>query len=493
MRQSIRGVWDLLHKRNTNRRDTLRARPTVRPSLEALEDRLTPTTNTILASGVISGFVLAGEGGSGLPGVGVSLTGSTTTGRTVNVAAVTDGAGGYLFNNLLPGTYSLSRGANPSGFVGGNVTQSNVTLSQGQVVTGDNLTVGGLTAPRVSLAFFVSGAIPPQLPLPTPGVAVAQGFSLDNAANPLTPVSVAVGSTNFVDLSANFFDPDTTDTTVTFNTSQGSFNVELFDKDAPQTVTNFLDYIMSGDYTNDLFHRMSNLGQTTAMNPPITPYQILQAGGFTVGTDTATPPNVTGITALSTFQPIQNEFSNAHQNAAGTLAMARTSDPNSATSQFFFNLTDNSSALNSSNGGGFAVFGQVTDATGMTALQNFTTHYTATDISTATTNSALVTTPLLNGFTPTSTPTLGATINDLAVINSITVPNAPTGHLTYKIVGNSNPNAVQVVLGQNVANSTFSANQLQLHAVGAGTSIITIQVQDNRGEAVNVQFAISAS
>jgi cyclophilin family peptidyl-prolyl cis-trans isomerase len=490
MLQSISRARDILHKRPHKSSSGFGGRQYVRPHLESLEDRVTPSATLTFATAVIDGAVLSSQGGAALPGVNVILTGDTTTGRTIDITTTTDANGNYSFNGVLPGTYSLARSADPSGFVGGSLTgPTNFTVAQGQTVSSNNLYVGGLAAGGVSLAFFVSGpsALSPVLP-PAGGGSVA-GYSLDQA-NPLTGTAVSVGSTNYVDLSSNFYDPDTTDTIVTFNTSQGSFEVELLDTSAPETVTNFLDYIDSGAYQNDLFHRIANLSTGNTGTP-----QILQAGGFSVESDTATPANVTGLPALTTvFQPISSEYSAAHPNAPGTIAMALSSGPDSATNEFYFNLTDNSSTLGPENSSGpFTVFGQVVNSTGTTVLQSIATNYTPTDVSSATSNSAFTSLPLVNGFTPGSTPTLGATVNDLAIINSITVTTPSKGHLSYAIVGNSNPAAVTATLGSNTLNSTFSANQLQLVANAAGSAVITLQITDASGEVVNQAFTVTAS
>jgi cyclophilin family peptidyl-prolyl cis-trans isomerase len=491
MRRSIRGVWDRLQNRKPAPRGNSHAR-SVRPRLESLEDRLTPTTQ-VFANGVLTGLVTAPGGTVGLPGIGVTLTGTTTTGRTIDVNATTNAAGQYTFTDMLPGTYSVTRGGTPDFFTtGGQTLLSNIVIPQGGVSNGNNLSVGGLNASHVSLALFLSGPSAAHTSLPAGGGGTAAAFTLDLAGNPISNTGVAKGATSFVDLASNFFDPDTTNTTVTFNTTLGTFNVNLLDTSAPETVTNFLNYIQAGDYNNGLFHRLSNLAQTTAMNPVLTPNQVLQAGGFQVTTDTSTPANVTAITTTPGFQPISNEFSAANPNVAGTLAMARGSSPNSATSQFFFNLSDNSSALGGSNGGGFAVFGSI-DPTKLSLLQGLiqNTTYTPTDVSTATSNTALVTVPLKNGFTPANNFPTGATVNDLLVINSVTVPTAPTGHLSYSILSNSNQSVATVTLGANTTTSNFSANQLKIVAGQAGSTVITLQIQDNRGETVTKQFTIT--
>jgi cyclophilin family peptidyl-prolyl cis-trans isomerase len=468
-----------------------------------LENRLTPTAS-ISASGFLSGQIFLGSNNFtfSLPGVTVDLTGTSTSGRAINVTTTTDANGAFSFAQVLPGTYQVSRLA-PTGFVGGGLSSiSNVSVAQNQVIGGLNLTVAGLPQSEVSLAFFLGSFLAthqlPQLSLPTPGSGAGLGFTLDTA-NPLTNQALSLGATSFLDLSGNFIDPDTTNgTVVTFNTSQGSFNVKLFDKDAPQTVTNFLDNIQAGDYTKDVFHRLSNLSQTSPMNPPPTPFQVLQGGGFTATADAAN--NVTGFTALTTFQPIANESNDAlHPNALGTLAMARGSSSNSATSQFFFNLTDNSQSLGNSAGNGFTVFGAIVDSSGSTALNNFTTNYTPTDLTTKASipsniGSNFFATPLLKGFTPASNFPTGATTSDLALVNSVTVTQPPTGHLTYSILGNSNPAVVTATLGSNTLGSTISANQLKLVAGSTpGSSVITLKITDIRGESVVKQFTVTVA
>lgn len=116
--------------------------------------------------------------------------------------------------------------------------------------------------------------------------------------------------------------------------------MELFETQTPVTTANFLKYIDNGAYTNGIFHRS------------IRDF-VIQGGGFRLvnGTDG------TSLTAVSTFAPIINEFKIS--NTRGTVAMAKLPDnPNSATSQWFINLADNSSNLDNQNGG-FTVFGRI--------------------------------------------------------------------------------------------------------------------------------------
>ena len=106
-------------------------------------------------------------------------------------------------------------------------------------------------------------------------------------------------------------------TQVEFETSKGNFTVELYPEKAPATVANFLQYVKDGYYKKTIFHRVIN-------------NFMIQGGGFE--RDLFEKP---------TSAPIQNEAGNGLKNKVGTIAMARTQDPNSATSQFFINLKDN--------------------------------------------------------------------------------------------------------------------------------------------------------
>jgi cyclophilin family peptidyl-prolyl cis-trans isomerase len=123
----------------------------------------------------------------------------------------------------------------------------------------------------------------------------------------------------------------------TIETSKGSIEVELDAAKAPASVANFVSYAKKGHYDGTIFHR-------------VIPNFMIQGGGFTA--DMQQKP---------TDAPIKNEGNNGLKNARGTLAMARTRDPNSATSQFFINVKDNSFLdYPGADGYGYAVFGKVT-------------------------------------------------------------------------------------------------------------------------------------
>jgi len=134
--------------------------------------------------------------------------------------------------------------------------------------------------------------------------------------------------------------------TVKIETSKGDLVLELYPDKAPKTVENFLAYVKDGFFEGTIFHR-------------IIPNFMIQGGGFTE--DMQEKPNK---------DPIENEADNGLKNEVGTLAMARTSDPHSATSQFFINVKDND-FLNFSGqtqqGWGYCVFGKITE--GMDVVQ----------------------------------------------------------------------------------------------------------------------------
>jgi peptidyl-prolyl cis-trans isomerase B (cyclophilin B) len=127
---------------------------------------------------------------------------------------------------------------------------------------------------------------------------------------------------------------------VLLNTSLGDVTLELDAAKAPVSTGNFLAYVTSGHFDGTIFHR-------------VIPGFMIQGGGFTA--DMAQRP---------TESPIANEANNSVKNDRGTVAMARTSDPHSASSQFFINLKDNvflNHTAETPQGWGYAVFGKVVD------------------------------------------------------------------------------------------------------------------------------------
>ena len=127
---------------------------------------------------------------------------------------------------------------------------------------------------------------------------------------------------------------------VTFKTNYGVIKLSLMANKAPKTVENFLSYAKEGYYDNTIFHRVIN-------------GFMVQGGGFEAGME-----------QKPTKDPVENEANNGVQNTTGTVAMARTNEPHSATSQFFINVADND-FLNfkseSPQGWGYCVFAEVVE------------------------------------------------------------------------------------------------------------------------------------
>ena len=134
---------------------------------------------------------------------------------------------------------------------------------------------------------------------------------------------------------------------ITFTTNMGSFSIELDFENAPLTAANFLQYARDDFYTGTIFHRVIN-------------GFMVQGGGMNAD-----------MSQKAGRDPIENEADNGLKNEIGTLAMARTGDPHSASSQFFVNVADNSFLNHSGKnmqGWGYAVFGKVVD--GMEVIES---------------------------------------------------------------------------------------------------------------------------
>ncbi|MDH3343250.1 MAG: peptidylprolyl isomerase [Gammaproteobacteria bacterium] len=128
--------------------------------------------------------------------------------------------------------------------------------------------------------------------------------------------------------------------TVILETSKGNITIELNDEKAPATVANFMKYVEDEFYNGTIFHR-------------VIPNFMIQGGGF-----------MPGMVQKMTENPVDNEANNGLSNVRGSIAMARTNDPHSATAQFFINHKDNGfldHTAPTGQGWGYCVFGMVTD------------------------------------------------------------------------------------------------------------------------------------
>ncbi len=198
-------------------------------------------------------------------------------------------------------------------------------------------------------------------------------------------------------------------TVARMKTSLGVVDIQLFDSAAPLTVANFLNYVNSGVYNRSFIHRS-------------VPGFVIQGGAIAL-----TGTNNT-LTTIVTNPPVTNEFSPSRPNVRGTIAMAKVSDdPNSATSQWFFNLGDNSATLDARNNGGFTVFGQVigkgmsvVDAIGALPLLSASTQYDA----------IVAAMPFFSSFKelPLAAPVTGPTLTtkNLVIINSVSSNKSST-------------------------------------------------------------------
>ncbi|MDA1315776.1 MAG: peptidylprolyl isomerase [Acidobacteria bacterium] len=143
---------------------------------------------------------------------------------------------------------------------------------------------------------------------------------------------------------------------VELDTSKGAIKIELLLDKAPETVNNFLKYVDEGHYDGTIFHR-------------VIPNFMVQGGGFDEK-----------FSEKSSHPPVKNEADNGVSNMRGTVAMARTSDPHSASAQFFVNVADTNTFLDhsgkTSQGWGYCVFGQVIE--GMDAVDSIRNVKTAT-------------------------------------------------------------------------------------------------------------------
>ncbi len=478
MRWLASKLRNFLPHRNSPR--TARKPSRARLYLEQLEDRAVPAAN---ASGTITGFAfidangnaLRDAGETALPGVPVTLTGGAP-GHEANVTVNTDATGAYTFTNVLPGTYQLSAGP-AQGVDGGSPafggtpgpqgtdTVSGVTVGGGQTVHQD-LGFLGLAADVISLRDFLTTTTDADLPFAPPGSGTGQAGPRANSApfvkTPLADVTVPVNTADkIIDLAANFSDPDITDTTVTFTTSAGPINVELFDLKAPQTVANFLDYVRSGAYNNSIFHRLVS-------------GFVIQGGGFTFDAKTQSLP------AIAQNPAVANEFGTS--NTIGTIAMAKLgNDPNSATNQFFFNLGDNSGNLDKQNSG-FTVFGKIVSPADQSVI-NTLASATITDQSNGDPNSPFNSIPL-NNYTGKNFPK-DTTAANYDLVQSVAIAQQNEA-LTYSVVSNSNPKVVTATISNERLTLHYPPNQ-------TGTATITVRATDKLGATVDATFKVTVT
>ena len=290
---------------------------------------------------------------------------------------------------------------------------------------------------------------------------------------PLNDFTVVPNTTDTrIDLFTNFDDPSTSGLIARFdlyNTNLGGGTTELllFDQPgvgAPITVQNFIGYVERNDYLDSIIHRS-------------VPGFIIQGGGFAIdGIGTATGNGLLETVTVITGPAIQNEFSLDRSNLRGTIAMAKIGgDPDSATSQWFFNLADNSTNLDNQNGG-FTVFGQTLSEADLAPLDAIAAlpRFNATQVFG---QSAFGTMPL--NLTDSNELTSD---NQLVRYEDIIVFSRP--ELTFTILNNSNPTLVNASIEEGELILDYSNNQV-------GTAEITIQATTLLGESTQDTFVVT--
>ena len=305
--------------------------------------------------------------------------------------------------------------------------------------------------------------------------------------NPISDLEVITNAENTIfDLFNNFDDPFTTGLVASFQLFDDSFpnegvtEVLLFDQageGTPLTVENFTNYVEDGDYENSIIHRSVE-------------DFVIQGGGFIVeGVAEALAANdpPSAVSDVPTDDPIPNEFSPERSNVQGTIAMAKLgNDPDSATSQWFFNLGDNSANLDDQNGG-FTVFGEVLSDEDFEVVEAIAqvpvfdddgiNEQTGESQQSLFGRSAFGQLPLkLDQDNPTLTGD-----DDFVRYESISVSQVP--ELTFAITNNSNPELVEATITNGELVLDYLDNQ-------AGTASITVQATNLVGETVEDTFSV---
>ena len=279
-----------------------------------------------------------------------------------------------------------------------------------------------------------------------------------HASAPVVPLPDLTRPTNAsadtIDLSQSFADPASAATRVAFGFDLGRVVVELFNSAAPLTVANFLNYARSERFDNTVIHRSANLGP-----PNNTPF-VIQGGGY----------RESDLHHIATDPAVQNEF-RANTVQRGTIAMAKLgSDPNSATSEWFFNLRDNKDILDNQNGG-FTSFGQVL-GTGMTIVDQV----------------AALPTTTRQGFQENGQP---LSLSDFPIENN--PPTPPQDYVNVEYIAELPKLASVTSSDTGIVTAALSGTSLVLNYVpGAfGTSTITINGTDRTGAPVTEAFAVN--
>ena len=308
-------------------------------------------------------------------------------------------------------------------------------------------------------------ALAAALLLPLAFAARAQDTTPPVIVNPIADVTVPVNSPQSVlNIKKTFGLNGVNGTLVRMSTGLGKIDLELFDADAPNTVRNFLLYVTNDAYTDTVFHRSTRLDSAGLA--------IIQGGETTVQNYT--------ISTITTYGNVANEY--RLPNTRGTIAMAKLGgQPDSASDQWFFNVSDNSTTLNESNNGGFTVFGRVIEGDMATvdainALQTYNltnVHSSWSDI------------PLKNYDGANVTPDNLVLASSVDVVPLVSKGDGKPGVLKVSVKGNTNPGLVTptVVKGKKLI-LAYTPGQ-------TGTATITLKVKSASKTKIKHSFNVT--
>lgn len=291
-----------------------------------------------------------------------------------------------------------------------------------------------------------------------------------SVVTPIAPLTVQQGVSTTLNLTQNFTDTALPGTVVEFETTSGNVFVQLSDAATPLTVANFLSYLNQGLYNNTIIDRsVSNF--------------VVQGGSYT-----------TDGTPIPTAAPVMNEP--GQSNVEGTIAMAKLpTDPNSATSAWFFNVADNSQNLDNQNGG-FTVFGKVIQ--GLDVLEQINQLPT---ISTTIGPSSFASLPVVNlatGATPTADnlvtvsqvivapkDTFTATSDVPGLVNPVI---DSTGTMTLNVSPNASGYAHIAVTATAINNGTSVTDTFRVHVVASAARTLDVNVGGSAPGTINFQM-----
>jgi len=300
---------------------------------------------------------------------------------------------------------------------------------------------------------------------------ILRPLAVPTEAADIANITLAPGATFTVPLADKFADADS-ETAVRLVTELGNIDVLLFPSLVPQTVANFLAYVNSGDYDDVAFHRSE-------------PGFVLQGGGFK---PVAAPRSFTSVPSRPS--PLNEP---GISNLRGTISAAKVGgNPHSATTDFFFTLSDSIAPNFDNQNGGFSAFGRVAGA-GMTVVDSISALPRGNYVdgnTTATYNPALDKSIILDGelkeFTNWPMNVTGAAPVDMDVTKTVGIAAAfviPV--LSHSLTANSSPAVVTPAI--------LNGNQLRLTALTVGTSTITVQVADLDGGTVSQTFNVTVT